>query len=128
TLRGENGAVVKPSPMVANTTSLTSGNPIAAVIVVAGTKDVTIERLTVDGSANGLTACTPSLFGIFYRNASGVVQDNVITNMRPQSASCRLSGTGIFIQSGGGGASKVTLEGNSIHDYQKNGVTANEVG
>ena len=130
TLRGENGAVVKPSPMVANTTSLTSGNQLAVVIVVDGTKGVTIERLTVDGSANGLTDCPPtlSLFGIFYRNASGVVRDDVIKNMRPQFASCRDSGTGIFVQSGNGGASKVTLEGNSIHDYQKNGVTANEIG
>src|SRR5262249_59405528 len=57
TLRGENGAVVKPpSPMRPNTTSLTSGSQLAVVIVVDGTKGVTIERLTVDGSANGL-AC-----------------------------------------------------------------------
>ncbi|PYM14586.1 MAG: hypothetical protein DMD81_17510 [Candidatus Rokuibacteriota bacterium] len=127
TLRGENGAVVKPSPMVANTTSLTTGNPLAVVILVDGVRDVTIERLTIDGADNGL-ACTPSLFGLFYRNASGVARDNVITNMRPGLAVCPLSGTGVLVQSAAGGVSKVTLEGNSIHDYQKNGVTANEVG
>jgi hypothetical protein len=38
------------------------------------------------------------------------------------------SGTGIFVQSGGGGISNVEIEKSTIHDFQKNGITANEVG
>jgi len=38
------------------------------------------------------------------------------------------SGSAILVQSGGGGTSVVEIENSSIHDYQKNGITANEVG
>jgi len=127
TLQGENGAVMRPSAMQANTTSLVTGSDLAVAIVVDGAKDVAIEGLTVDGADNGLN-CTPSLFGIFFRNASGAIRNSVIENMRPELAACASSGTGIFVQSAGGSTSKVRIEGNSIHDYQKNGITANEAG
>src|SRR5262245_6436467 len=81
TLRGESGAVLKPSGMVANTTSLTTGNALATIIVVDGVSGVAIEGLTIDGADNGINTCplpaqlpVPDLFGIFYRNASGTVR------------------------------------------------------
>jgi parallel beta-helix repeat protein len=134
-LRGESGAVLKPSAMVANTTSLTPpNNALAAIIAVDGVKDVTIEGLTIDGADNGISSCpaqvpVPDLFGIFYRNASGAVRDSAIRNMRlgPGLAACR-GGTAILVQSGSGGRSQVTIENNSIHDFQRNGITANEAG
>ena len=133
TLRGDNGAVVKPSPMSANTTSLTTGFPLAVVILVENASKVVLEGLTITGANRAIVGCpsasTPSLFGIFYRNASGAIRNNAIRGMRlgPADAACD-SGTGILIQSGGGGASVMSIEGNSIHNYQKNGVTANEAG
>jgi parallel beta-helix repeat protein len=135
TLRGQPGAALKPVSMVANTTSLTTGNAIAAVIVVGGVTGVTIEGLTVDGADNGIGSCpgpalapTPDLFGIFFRNASGAVRDSAIRNLRlPSLPSCR-GGTSILVQSANGGRSAVTIEGNSIHAFQRNGITANEVG
>ena len=137
TLRGEGGAVVKPSAMVANTTSLTTGNALATVIVVDGTSGVTIERLTIDGADNGIVTCagaptfapTPDLFGVFFRNASGALSDSVVRNVRLGAGleSCR-GGTAILVQSANGGQSRVTIERNSIHDFQRNGITANESG
>jgi parallel beta-helix repeat protein len=135
TLRGEPGAVLKPVGMIANTTSLTTGNALATVIAVSGVSGVTIEGLTIDGEDNGISTCpapalapTPDLFGIFFRNASGVVRDSAIRNMRlPSLPSCR-GGTGILVQSANGGRSAVVIEGNSIHAFQRNGITANEVG
>jgi hypothetical protein len=38
------------------------------------------------------------------------------------------SGTGVFVESGGGQTSDVEISDCSIHDYQKNGITANESG
>jgi len=38
------------------------------------------------------------------------------------------SGLGIFVQSGGGGISRVSIDKCTVHDFQKNGITANEVG
>ena len=136
TLRGETGAVLKPSGMVANTTSLTSGNALATIIVVDGVSGVTIEGLTIDGADNGISSCpapalvpVPDLFGIFYRNASGTVRDSAIRNMRlgPALADCR-GGTAILAQSGSGGGSVVAIEDTSIHDFQRNGMTLNEGG
>jgi parallel beta-helix repeat protein len=135
TLRGQPGAALKPVNMVANTTSLTTGNAIAAVIVVGGVTGVTIEGLTVDGVDNGIGSCpgpaltpTPDLFGIFFRNASGAIRDSAIRNLRlPSLPSCR-GGTGILVQSANGGRAMVTIEGNSIHTFQRNGITANEAG
>jgi parallel beta-helix repeat protein len=133
-LRGVSGAVVKPQGMVANTTSLTSTNALATVIVVDGVAGVTIEGLTIDGADNAITACpagvpTPDLFGVFFRNASGAIRDSAIRNMRlgPGLEACG-GGTGILVQSASGGRSVVTIEGTSIHAFQRNGITANEVG
>jgi parallel beta-helix repeat protein len=38
------------------------------------------------------------------------------------------SGLGVFAQSAGGKMSRVEIEGSSVHDFQKNGITGNEIG
>ncbi len=38
------------------------------------------------------------------------------------------SGEAIVVQSMGGETSIVTIDDNSVHDFQKNGITANELG
>ncbi len=127
-INGDNGAIVMPTGVVTNSTSLASGNPIAAVILVSNSSDTDLSGLTVDGANNGITGCGPNLIGIYYRNASGNVQNNTVRNMKLSSAlnGCQ-SGLGIFVQSGLG-TSKVTVDTNSVHDFQKNGITGNEVG
>lgn len=128
-IKGGNGAVVMPSTMLANTTSLATGNPIAAVILVKDTTNVTIKNLTVDGSNNGLTGCGPTLIGIFYRNASGNIKSVAVRNMKLGTGleGCQ-SGNGIFVQSGGSGTSNVAVKDSSVHDFQKNGITGNGPG
>src|SRR5262249_20596784 len=136
TLRGESGAVVQPLAMVANTTSLVTGNPLATIIVVDGVRGVIIEGLTIDGAANGINSCpgpaqvpVPDLFGVFYRNSSGTIRDSAIRNMRGGRGLAACHGaTAILVQSAGGGRSEVAIEDNSIHAFQQNGITANEAG
>jgi pectin methylesterase-like acyl-CoA thioesterase len=60
TLRGDNGAVIEPSGVTANTTGTTSGTPAAAIILVKDTTDVNISDLIVDGANNGITECAPA--------------------------------------------------------------------
>lgn len=129
TIVGDNGAIVMPSSMVANSTNLATGNPIAAVILVADADPVLMMNLTVDGADNAIASCAPDLVGIYYRNASGRVDSMAVRNMALQSGleGCQ-SGLGIFAQSGGGGSSRVEVMGSSVHDYQKNGITGNEPG
>src|SRR5580693_76920 len=65
----DNGAILMPSAMQANTTSLFDAAPIATALLVAGTTGVTISGLTVDGANNGVTQCAPDLIGISFQNA-----------------------------------------------------------
>lgn len=128
-VKGDNGAVVKPSPMTSNSTNLATGALVAAAVLVKDTSDVTLQGLTVDGANNGILGCGPVLVGIFYRNASGTIQDVAVRNMRLGVGlqGCQ-SGLGILAQSGGGGTSEVEVDNSSVHDFQKNGITGNEPG
>lgn len=129
TIDADSGAVLMPGTMQQNTTSLLDGAPIATAILVADTTDVSIEGLIVDGANNGVPQCSPRLFGIAFQNASGEISQVAIRNFKLGTGlgGCQ-SGTGIFVQSGRGGISNVEIEKSTIHDFQKNGITANEVG
>ena len=127
-IEGDNGAIVLPSSMVANTTG-SSGTPLAAAILVKDAASVEIEGLIVDTANNGITECSPRLIGILYQNSSGSIEHNAVRNTKLSVSlnGCQ-SGDAIVVQSLGGGTSKVSIEVNSIHDYQKNGITGNESG
>jgi hypothetical protein len=129
TIAADSGAVLMPGTMKQNTTSLFDGAPLATAILVTDTTDVTIEGLIVDGAKNGVGQCSPRIFGIAFQNASGEISRVAIRNFRLGTGlgGCQ-SGTGIFVQSGGGGISNVEIEKSTIHDFQKNGITADEVG
>jgi hypothetical protein len=125
----DSGAVLMPGAMKQNTTSLFDGAPIATALLVAGATDVSISGLTVDGVNNGIVECAPDLEGITFQNASGTIARAAIRNFKLGAGlgGCQ-SGTGIFVQSGGGMISSVAIEDCTSHDFQKNGVTANEIG
>jgi hypothetical protein len=125
----DNGAILMPSAMQANTTSLFDAAPIATALLVAGTTGVSISGLTVDGANNGVTQCAPDLIGISFQNASGELARIAVRNFKLAASlnGCQ-SGTGIFVQSGNGGVSKVEIDHCTVHDFQKNGITADEIG
>ena len=127
-LHGESGVVIEPRGVTQNAAGSASGQPIAAIILVAETTGVDIRDVIVDGTKNGLVECAPDLIGVLYQNASGEIRRVAVRNMllSPNANGCQ-SGSAILIQSGGGGMSVVDVEENSIHDYQKNGITANEM-
>jgi hypothetical protein len=138
---GGNAAVILPpgGGLVANATSLATGNPIAAQIWVHDVNlttmgAVNISNLIVDGTGNNIASCSPNPMGILYQNASGTIAHVVARNQSPEPYSqyggCQ-TGLGIFVQSGPTGAgttSTVTVSGSTVHNYAKNGITGNEVG
>jgi hypothetical protein len=128
-VNGNNGAILRPSGVAANTTGLASGQSIAAILLVENTTDVTIRNVTVDGTDADLNACSPDPVGVFFRNASGQLARMAVRNAKLGSGlnGCA-SGSAILVQSGGGQTSVVDIAESSIHDYQKNGITANETG
>jgi hypothetical protein len=125
----DNGAILIPSAMQANTTSLFDSAPIATALLVADTTGVSISGLTVDGVNSGISQCAPDLIGITFQNASGELDRTAVRNFKLAASlnGCQ-SGTGIFIQSGNGGVSKVEIDHCTVHDFQKNGITADEKG
>jgi hypothetical protein len=135
---GTSDAIVILPPaagLAGNATSLTSSNPIAAHVWVLGPATVSMNNLVVDSIGNGQSGCAqPLLVGILYQNASGTL-DHVVTRNQWVGASesdtgsngCQ-TGLGIFAQSGNGGTSNLKVIASSVHDYQKNGITGNEVG
>jgi nitrous oxidase accessory protein NosD len=139
TLRGvQNGTqnaavvVVPIGGIVQNTTSLATGNPIAAQILVTETTDVSISNLTIDGANNLISSagCTPlNLIGLYYQNASGTVNHVAAVNqaLTGGSIGCQV-GLAIFVQSGNGGTSTVEVSNSHVENYQKNGITGNELG
>jgi hypothetical protein len=124
----DDGAILMPSAMTANTNSLFDSSPIAAALVVLDATGVSITNLTVDGANNGITECSPDLIGITYQNASGTISRVAVRNFQLGADNGCQSGTGIFVESGGGGASNVEISHSTVHDFQKNGITADEAG
>jgi hypothetical protein len=134
----QDAPIVQPLAVAPNSTSLTTGNPIAAIILVQAAKGVVFENMTVDGSpgSSSLTGCGVNYVGIYYRNAWGKIEDDAVRNIAlgPGLEGCQ-SGLGIFVQSGKDPLapsvdphSLVEIDGNTVHEYQKNGITANEAG
>ncbi|HEV2489524.1 MAG TPA: NosD domain-containing protein [Candidatus Acidoferrales bacterium] len=132
----DNPVITSPTGgVIQNTTSLATGNPIGAQILVGGTSapaltGVNITGIAVDGSNNQLSGCgAPTLIGIFYQNASGTITQVATRHQTLDvgDAGCQ-NGLGIFVQSGNALTSTVTVQGSSVHSYQKNGITGNEAG
>jgi parallel beta-helix repeat protein len=122
--------------LVTNATDPSGGNPVAAQIVVSSpATSVTIEHLTVDGKGNKLTGCdgsgssVPLMVGIYYQNVSGTITQNAVRNQLQDTADQNCpNGLGIYVESGGGATTTVTVSNNTIHSYQQNGITANGYG
>ncbi len=138
TAAGQNNpTIVSPAGGVAvNANDLYDNSGIAAQIAVVTPSGVSpivvsISNITVDGSNNQIAGCAPDLVGIYYQNASGTI-NHVVTRFQelPSGLGGCQSGLGVFVESGysSGGTSVTTIENSSVHDYQKNGITADGSG
>ena len=138
TAAGENDPVIT-SPtngVVLNIPDPAGGDPIYYQIAVVSPVPtapikVNISNIAVDGSNNQIAGCGMDLVGINYQNASGVINHVVTRNqeLAPDLFGCQ-DGLAIFVESGygSGGSAVVTIENNSVHDYDKNGITVDGSG
>jgi nitrous oxidase accessory protein NosD len=129
TLGADNGVVLIPMAISANATGSTQSDQIAAVVLVENAASVVISGFRIDGSESGITECSPRLVGVLFQDASGRIQHNTVRHFRLGSAldGCQ-SGNAIEVETSNGAASSVAILDNSVDDYQKNGITANETG
>jgi hypothetical protein len=104
------------------------GNGVDAQIFVQGPGiTVNVEDLTVDGTGNNVATCgPPTLEGIYFQNASGKISGNTVRNQYMTDfadfGGCQ-NALAINIESPSASYS-VTVSGNSVRAYQKNGITA----
>ncbi len=125
---GAGSTVLAPTSVVANTSSLATGSPIAAIVLVEGSSATTVTGVTVDGVAAAFGACSPGYMGVFFRNGSGSLADSHVTNLfHPSAPGCQ-GAVGVLAQSDVNGSSTVMIDNNTIDVYGKNGITCNEVG
>jgi Right handed beta helix region len=123
---GKTLTIIRPTSVAANTTSLSSGNPIAPIVLVTGAGPVAIDNLKVDGSGAAFNACSPGYMGVYYRNASGALDNVHVTSVvHPSALGCQ-SVVGILAQSGGAGSTNLAITASMIDNYGKNGITCNE--
>ncbi len=129
-LRGMRGAVVRPHGMTANTTSVRTGRPIAAVVVLRAR--AIVDRLEIDASLNGFTDCddteSPLLMGVFFRNTGGALKRSEIHGVRlgEADADCD-NGAAVYVQAGASPL-RATIAGNVVYDYQRAGIVVSEPG
>ncbi len=76
----DNLVLLLPGALAANSSSLVSGAPFAAILLVDGARKVDLSNLTVDGANNGLNSCGINFAGIYYRNSSGSISSVVTRN------------------------------------------------
>ncbi|HTZ69386.1 MAG TPA: right-handed parallel beta-helix repeat-containing protein [Acetobacteraceae bacterium] len=126
------GAIITPPSggLVANDTRLDGSTPVAAQIAVDNAT-VSISNVTVEGAGNLLGGCGPDdLIGIYFKNSSGAVQSSVVRDQYlvpfNQLGGCQ-TGLGIFAENNTG-SSNVTVTGNVVEAFQKNGITGHDAG
>jgi Right handed beta helix region len=120
--------IIPPSTGLATNGTDIEGGPVAAQIFVENSTGVTISHLTVDGNGNALGGCGTNLIGIYFKNSAGKITDSVARNQILAAAyeGCQV-GLGIDVESDSG-APAVSVSNNSVHNYQKNGITASGPG
>lgn len=129
---GANGiqrVLVRPATMTATVPGA------QAVISVVNTKGVVIQGLAIDASQNTVSGCTVTLAAIHFSNSSGDIANNAIFGAQlPTPLSCTKlfpgNGFGVLVDTTAGqtGPFNVGISGNSIHDFNRDGVLINGTG
>lgn len=142
TLRGINGdgsqrVFIQPSSITNVQSPLNQQQnipPFQAAISVVNTSNVAIDGLAIDDSNNSVTGCGTTLAVIHFSNSSGTVSNNVLTGglSSPLSCTTLFPGNGFGVQvdttTGQAGPFNVSITGNSIHDFDRNGILVNGAG
>jgi nitrous oxidase accessory protein NosD len=104
------------------------GSSYVSVITVMNTSGVTIENLAIDASNNTVSGCSPTLSDVYFLNASGKVAVSALSGAElPDVTTCSGlfgNGFGVLVDTDGTrpGPFNVTIEQNSIHDYEQDGI------
>jgi hypothetical protein len=106
------------------------GDHFRGAVVRNGGASANVQNLgvTTSGLANVCDGGDDRLRGILFDGASGSITNNTVTHIKQGASGCQ-EGNGIEVRNAPfdttGTDKAVTISGNSVSDYQKNGITAN---
>ena len=136
----DRAVITLPQNPVANAMSQFNGETFVAQILVQNVAQpssvgVVIGNLTVDGSANPAgqplfcqgVGLSPGLVGIFYdatNNVPGTVGKIGAVTARSQQTQNVGCGYGIWVENDGPSNQSVTIQNNSVHDFDLGAITA----
>jgi hypothetical protein len=125
---------IQPTSVVQNSVDPDTSTPEYNIILVEGVSSmegVTISNLLVDGSLASSTfaSCADDYEGIEYLNSDGIITGNTVQNiyLPVNLAGCQ-PGLDINVQTSSGDSSSVNISNNNALNYNKNGITCNDVG
>ena len=114
------GVIVQaPSSLPLSFTTSAEHHPI---IYVHDANDVSLIGLTVDGMGLGNTYNYDQFDGVAYYNAGGTIQNNTIMDITDTPLDGMQRGVGIYAYNADGSPRTLDVIGNTILDYQKNGM------
>jgi hypothetical protein len=125
--------IIKPTALPATRPSLLGNNPVAAGIIVDG-NPFKITNLVIDLSGVNVSACVPSVAGIYVRAAAGFILQTTVENVRVTGNPACNSGVGLYVESGQTGEvlgiptispARVSVRDADFLGYQKAGLVAN---
>lgn len=117
--------IVVPAGGLVQNTTMSNNTATAAQILVApttpGTANVT--GLVVDAAGNNNTNCNLEMIGIYYKNSGGLIRRNTVQNqIGPAGYQYCQNGIGILVENQTVGTDAVTVETNSVKNFDKNGI------
>lgn len=134
TIRGVNGPVTIEAPAsLVQTATSSSGREVFAIVTVSNADNVVIENIEVDGRGvtTGVAGSNANNVGVFYRNASGGLENVDVTGIRDPYemgmtaggapiVSGLQRGVGVQADNDAGPLKSFFMTGGSISDFQKN--------
>jgi nitrous oxidase accessory protein NosD len=119
------GAIIK-APLVLTDFFMSGANKNYPVVYVHDTSNASLIGFTIDGANNGDS--NYRFDGVGYYNAGGTIQNNTIQNIMNSTFSGAQHGVGIFVYAPNGSPYDIVIDGNTIENYQKNGMTISGAG
>lgn len=103
------------------------GGHFVGAVIANGGSSATVQNLvvTVSGLTNICDDGNNRLRGILFDDASGSILNNTVIHINQGASGCQ-EGNGIEVRNFTSSTQRsVTISGNTVTDYQKNGITAN---
>ena len=131
---GSTKTTIEPSAVPLSDSDSDGGFPLSYIVDVApGVKSANLLDLGVNGSAASgqFSSCAVDYVGVYYHDASGVLSNDLVTDIElPEALFGCQAGLGIYVTTDVGSAtpSNVAMQSVTVNNYDKNGITCDDVG